>query len=141
MGQQGVQGFPTLKWGDASALEDYEGGRAFDDLEKFAEENLKPLCGPANMDLCDEEKKAEIQAFQALSEEELKEKVAAKEKEITDADELFTAEVEKLQQKYDEISGQKDEAIKAVRRQGSASCAPWRPRRPRRRRRPARRLR
>ena len=37
----GVEGFPTLKWGDASDLQDYNGGRSYEDLKKFADENLK----------------------------------------------------------------------------------------------------
>lgn len=36
----GVSGFPTIKWGDASNLEDYQGGRKYDDLKKFAKESL-----------------------------------------------------------------------------------------------------
>eukprot|EP01083_Nonionella_stella_P263522 895102_1 len=43
----GVKGFPTLKWGDPTALEDYQGGRSYDDLLKFATDNLKPICSPA----------------------------------------------------------------------------------------------
>lgn len=39
--ENGVQGFPTLKWGDPSDLQDYQGGRSFEDLKKFATENLK----------------------------------------------------------------------------------------------------
>merc|ERR1712190_542968 len=73
--EHGVQGFPTIKWGDPSALEDYEGGRDYDDLEKFAEENLKPLCSPKNLHLCDEEKKKQISALQAMSEDELRAKI------------------------------------------------------------------
>merc|ERR1711920_1171086 len=67
----GVQGFPTIKWGDPNALEDYNGERTYDALKKFAKENLKPLCGPANLDLCSDEKKAEINALQALSSADL----------------------------------------------------------------------
>lgn len=37
-----------------------QGARTFDDLKKFAEENLKPMCSPKNIDLCDDEKKADI---------------------------------------------------------------------------------
>jgi thiol-disulfide isomerase/thioredoxin len=37
----GIQGFPTLKWGDPSDLQDYNGGRSYDDLKQFADENLK----------------------------------------------------------------------------------------------------
>lgn len=39
--QLGVHGFPTLKWGDPLDLQDYNGGREYDDLKKFADENLK----------------------------------------------------------------------------------------------------
>jgi hypothetical protein len=53
----GVRGYPTIKYGDPNNLEDYKGGRDFDALKKFAEENLGPTCGPANLDLCDAEKK------------------------------------------------------------------------------------
>jgi len=54
----GVRGFPSIKWGDPIAMEDYKGGRDYDALNKFAEDNLKPMCSPANLDLCDDEKKS-----------------------------------------------------------------------------------
>merc|ERR550537_1728676 len=53
----GVEGFPTIKWGDPSALEDYDGGRDFEELKTFVDANLKPMCSPKNIDLCDAEKK------------------------------------------------------------------------------------
>merc|ERR550514_1280156 len=74
----GVQGFPTIKWGDPSALEDYSGGRTFDDLKKFADENLKPMCSPAYLELCSEDKKTEIATLQALPAAELSAKIAEK---------------------------------------------------------------
>merc|ERR1712187_678529 len=93
----GVQGFPTIKWGDPSALEDYEGGRDFKELKKFAEENLKPLCSPANIDLCDEEKKKQISELQALPEKDLTAKIEKIEKEMKEVSEQFDKEVEELQ--------------------------------------------
>merc|ERR1719387_1753848 len=116
--QVGVQGFPTLKWGDVSALEDYEGGRDEEALMAFAEENLKPLCNPQNIDLCDEEKKAMIEKLQAMPASELAEAIQGKEQEIKDAEKLFETELEKLQKKYEEISAEKDETIKAVKTSG-----------------------
>merc|ERR1740116_839020 len=63
-----VQGYPTIKYGDPSGLKDYEGGRSFEDLKKFAEENLGPSCGPGdNIDLCDEETKAAINKYVTMS--------------------------------------------------------------------------
>ena len=40
-------------------VEDYNGGRSYADLQKFAQ-GLGPVCSPANLDLCDDEKKKKI---------------------------------------------------------------------------------
>jgi len=117
-GKHGVQGYPTIKYGDPNNMEDYQGGRDYDDLQKFAKENLGPSCGPNNVDLCDAEQKAKIQAFQALSADELAKKIEAEEKKITDAEENFKAEVEKLQATYEKLSKSKDETIANVKKQG-----------------------
>ena len=58
--------------------QDYQGGRDFSSLKKFAEENLGPplghmpklfmtsrTCGPANLDLCSEEMKKKIEGYMA----------------------------------------------------------------------------
>jgi len=52
----GIRGYPTIKYGDPNDLQDYKGGRSFDDLKTFAL-GLGPSCGPANLDLCDDTKK------------------------------------------------------------------------------------
>jgi hypothetical protein len=113
----GVQGYPTIKYGDPSALEDYNGGRDFDELKKFTE-GLKPSCSPANIALCDDAKKKEIEDLQALSADDLEAKISEKEKEQEKAEETFKAEVEKLQAAYEKLSKEKDEAIKAVKESG-----------------------
>jgi len=114
----GVQGFPTIKWGDPSALEDYQGGRDFDALEKFAKENLKPMCSPANIDLCDDDKKAEIEKFQGMSGDELDKAIAEKEKENEEAESEFKTFVEGLQKQYEDAMKKKDDAIAAVKASG-----------------------
>jgi len=64
----GVRGYPTIKYGDPGDLKDYQGGRSFDDLKKFAEENLGPSCGPGeNIDLCDEDTKTAINKYVTMS--------------------------------------------------------------------------
>merc|ERR1719401_116948 len=83
--QNGVEGFPTIKWGDPSALEDYDGGRDYKELKKFAEENLKPLCSVSNIDLCDAEKKKQIEAYMAMPSTELSEKVEATQTKMKEA--------------------------------------------------------
>jgi len=114
----GVQGYPTIKYGDPNALEDYSGGRDLDALKKFAAEELKPSCSPANIDLCDDEKKKEITDLQALPADDLDSKISEKEKEIESAEETFKSEVEKLQATYEKLSKEKDDAVKAVKDSG-----------------------
>merc|ERR1719240_1610133 len=84
----------------------------------FAKENLKPLCSPANLDLCDDEKRKAITDLQALSIEELEEKVEAKKKIMQDAQDIFEAELEKLQAKYEELEKAKEETVDAVKNSG-----------------------
>ena len=64
----GVQGFPTIKYGDPSDLQDYNGGRSYDDLKKFADENLGPVCGPGeNIKLCDDGTRDSIEKYVKMS--------------------------------------------------------------------------
>merc|ERR1719195_1849582 len=70
-----VQGYPTIKYGDPGDLKDYDGGRSFEDLKKFAEENLGPTCGPTNLDLCPAAKKTKIEDYMKMSAEKLEAKM------------------------------------------------------------------
>jgi len=114
----GVKGFPTIKFGDPSALEDYKGGREFDALKKFSEENLKPMCSPGNIELCDDDKKKEIGDLMQMSAEDLDSKIAEGDKQIADAEAFFKSEVEKLQAAYQKLMSDKDETIEAVKNSG-----------------------
>lgn len=114
----GVKGYPTLKWGDPSNLEDYEGGRDYSSLLKFAKENLKPVCSPSNIDLCDDEKKAEIERIQAMSDEDLASAIGKGEEKLEEAEATFKKEVEKLQDQYQKLMKAKDDAQAAVKASG-----------------------
>jgi hypothetical protein len=114
----GVRGYPTIKYGDPSSLEDYQGGRDYASLKKFADENLKPTCGPMNIDLCDDAKKAQINNFLAMSAGDLDALIAVEEKKISDSEELFNAEVQKLQAKYQQLMKDKDETAAQVKAGG-----------------------
>jgi len=114
----GVRGYPTIKWGDPTALEDYKGGRDFASLNKFAEENLKPMCSPANIDLCDDEKKAEIEKFMAMSDEDLAAQIAEKEKLMEDAEEAFKTGVSELQEAYQKLMTAKEETLETIKNSG-----------------------
>ncbi|KAL3786206.1 hypothetical protein ACHAWO_013719 [Cyclotella atomus] len=116
--ENGVRGYPTLKYGDPSDLQDYQGGRSLDDLKKFAAENLKPLCSVKNIDLCDATKKAQIEKYLAMPEAELKATVEAEEKKIEDAEENFKTEVQKLQDAYTKLNEDKEKLIAEVKAAG-----------------------
>jgi hypothetical protein len=114
----GIKGYPTIKWGDPNALEDYKGARDLKSLTKFAEENLKPVCSPANIDLCDDDKKAEIEKFSSMSDADLGAAIAGQEKLIVDAEENFKNEVSKLQETYQQLMADKDKTAEDVKASG-----------------------
>merc|ERR1719247_3916164 len=113
----GVRGFPTIKHGDPNNLEDYNGGRDYDDLKAFAD-GLKPSCSPAQRDLCDEEQLAQIDKYTEMGKDAIESFIADGEKAIEDAEANFKSEVEKLQSKYESLMAEKDAAIAAVKAAG-----------------------
>ena len=90
------------------------GGRDFASLKTFAEESLKPSCSDTRIDLCDDEQKAKLAEFRAMSVEERKalidEAKNAAEKLETD----FGEAVKKLQERYEELQKEKDDVIAAT---------------------------
>mmetsp|Transcript_68994 Transcript_68994/g.108801 ORF Transcript_68994/g.108801 Transcript_68994/m.108801 type:complete len:213 (+) Transcript_68994:48-686(+) len=113
----GVRGYPTIKYGDPDDLQDYNGGRSFADLQKFAQ-GLGPSCGPANLDLCDEEKKKLVEEYMALDSTKRESMIKEKEKEIEKLEADFQTFVEGLQKKYQEKSEKRDKDVEAVKNSG-----------------------
>lgn len=114
----GVKGYPTIKYGDPSNLEDYKGGRDYASLEKFATENLKPMCSPSNIDLCDADKKAEIEKFLAMPADELDKMITESEKKMEDAEEAFKKGVEGLQAQYQKMMDDKEKTQEEIKNSG-----------------------
>lgn len=114
----GVKGFPTIKYGSPADLQDYQGGRDFDALLEFANENLGPTCSPDNLDLCDDDKKAEIKKFQELGQEALEAEVEKLDKQIVDAEETFNSELKKLQDNYEKLQKDKEDSIEEAKGKG-----------------------
>jgi len=113
----GVQGYPTIKYGDPSALEAYEGGRDEASLEKFASE-LKPMCSPMNIDLCDADKRAQIETLMKMSTSELEAEIVKKDAEFQEAETTFDEEVKKLQETYEGLEKAKTEKLKEIKDSG-----------------------
>jgi len=126
--EHGVEGFPTIKYGETFDLQVYEGERELDDLKKFAKENLGPSCGPKNLDNCDDAKKEQIAEFTEMAkrcesteldvgtcESTLLDAEIKQEKEELEAREKeFNTFVEGLQKELEEARKNKDKDIKEI---------------------------
>lgn len=113
----GVRGYPTIKYFTGSTAADgdaYEGGRDFDALKAFVDENLGPSCNPSNRDLCDEAQLADIAEVEKLSADDIEKSITEKTEAIENAEKTFKDEVDKLQSRYKELMTEKDDAIAAV---------------------------
>merc|ERR1712217_769851 len=99
-----------------SNLEDYDGGRDFKALKKFAKDNLGPSCGPANMDLCDDDKKELITKFMAMSIDDLKKAIKEKDDESAAVDTEFDEMVKGLQSSYEAGQKVRDTGLQTYRR-------------------------
>jgi len=114
----GVKGYPTLKHGDPSSLEDYKGGLDYDALHKFASEELKPKCSPSNIELCDAEKTATITKFLGMAGVELDTLIAESDKKIEEAEEKFKTAVEGLQASYQKMMDEKEKVQEGIKNAG-----------------------
>lgn len=80
--KNGVKGYPTIKYGEPGKLKDYQGGRDFNSLKTFADNNLGPKCGPENLDLCKPEVKELYEKAMKMESKPLEEETKAKRKEF-----------------------------------------------------------
>jgi len=98
-----VQGFPTIKFFKGADAEDYEGGRDYASLEKFAEEELSsPICSADSADACSDAQKAILAEWGAKSAEERAAHVAKVTEEMEALDKAHETLVEGLQKQYEE---------------------------------------
>jgi len=81
--KHGVQGYPTLKYGDPKKLKDYQGGRDYDSLKSFAESSLGPKCNADNLKLCKKEIQEEYQKYLDMSVDSVEAEVRTKRKDLS----------------------------------------------------------
>jgi len=110
----GIESFPTLKYGDPHNLDDYEGGRSFDELDAFAEENLVPLCSVENLEKCDDNMKQLLQELLAMDRAELEKSIEKEEKELELAQKQFQKVVDDLTKQYEAAEIARRKAIDEV---------------------------
>mmetsp|Transcript_19144 Transcript_19144/g.42963 ORF Transcript_19144/g.42963 Transcript_19144/m.42963 type:complete len:231 (+) Transcript_19144:66-758(+) len=114
----GIKGYPTLRYGDPNDLMEYKGSKTYDDMKKFAEEKLRPQCGPATPDLCSDSQRTLIESFQTLSTGELIKRIKDKETQIEKLDSEHKEYVEKIKRQYEEITDKYNKEIEAVHQTG-----------------------
>jgi len=113
----GVRGYPTIKHGDPSDLQDYKGGRDFAAMKKFAD-SLGPQCGPAKLELCDESSKTQISEFVAMGAGKREEEIKKKEQEMEKLEADFKSFVDGLQKQYTEANEKKEKDVEAIKNAG-----------------------
>jgi len=112
-----VKGYPSIKHGNPDNLEDYEGGREFEDIQTFAK-NLKPVCSPSKRDLCEKDDLAVIEKYEAMPLEDLEKEVNDATNKIKKAEAKYKRQVESLQKKYERYTKTKDNKIKKLKGSG-----------------------
>eukprot|EP00930_Biecheleria_cincta_P097287 TRINITY_DN89009_c0_g1_i1.p1 TRINITY_DN89009_c0_g1~~TRINITY_DN89009_c0_g1_i1.p1 ORF type:complete len:167 (-),score=47.06 TRINITY_DN89009_c0_g1_i1:32-532(-) len=116
--EQGVKGFPTIKHGDPENLEDYKGKRDYEALAEFAKTKLGPRCGPANLDLCEDSKKQQIQEYMAMPMDDLTAKVNEGVDAMAAADKELEELLKSLQSQYEAATKTKEEKMDAIKSAG-----------------------
>jgi len=109
----GVRGYPTIKYGSPTNMEDYKGGRDFASLETFAKA-LKPVCDIHNPQLCEPEMKAKIEKFQKMSKDDYHAESSSKDAAVAEVEKASAIEVEKLRVEAFALKDVKDAKVKEV---------------------------
>jgi protein disulfide-isomerase-like protein len=102
----GIQGFPTLLFGDPSQggvfLEPYSGDKEYEALSEFAKETLnQPICSPGNPSVCDEPVRKKIVNMWGLSDSDLEKQILQQQQLIEEAENEFQQKFEEMQAAYD----------------------------------------
>jgi len=115
-GEYGVKGYPTIKYFADGDWQDYSGGRDFDTLKEFADNNLGPSCSyPDGADLCTEEQLAEMKEW-AAKPDELKAEIDKLEGEVKKLNDDFDKSLKELQETYKKLMSTRDEGVKKAKK-------------------------
>lgn len=99
-----VEGFPSLKYGEGgSVLDEYFEDRSFREMYQFAKQNLKRMCSPKSLDLCDDEQKVILDKYMAMSQEEVKIALEAIDDDLEKYEDALEDEIEKLEEDYEKL--------------------------------------
>jgi len=80
--KNGVKGYPSIKYGTPGKLQDYQGGRDFDSMKSFADNNLGPKCSADNLSLCSTKKQEAYKKYLDMDAKELEKLTREKRQEV-----------------------------------------------------------
>ncbi|MAT10856.1 MAG: hypothetical protein CMM02_07595 [Rhodopirellula sp.] len=113
----GVQGYPTLKYGDVNALSDYKGGRDLVSIQAHAK-TIKMSCSPHRRDVCSTQELEQLDELLSKSKSEVSTLISEQEAIVSAAEEEFKASVASLQEQYNQLVQTKDEKVAQVQKSG-----------------------
>ena len=111
----GVQGFPTIKYGDPDNLEPYQGARDFDALKEFTNV-LKPPCDVRTLEHCSVEDKVLIDDLSTAPLEYIKNLLDLEKGERETIEKTFEESVKALQDEYQKLSKTKEDDLLALKK-------------------------
>lgn len=111
----GVQGFPTIKYGDPDNLEPYQGARDFDALKEFTNV-LKPPCDVRTLEHCSVEDKVLIDDLSTAPLEYIKNLLDLEKEERETIEKTFEESVKALQDEYQKLSKTKEDDLSALKK-------------------------
>ena len=115
-----VAAYPTIMYGDAKAADAYEGAREYEEMAAFAKENLSKVpCNMDDLDSCPADVQATIKDLKSKSVDDLKKSLEAVETELQEAENAYEAEMDALNDRFDEIEAAHQDKVKAIRTDGN----------------------
>lgn len=111
----GVKGFPTIKVGSPSDLQDYTLGRDFETLDHFTSE-LKPSCQVDTLKHCSDSEKELIGGLKGKSGAELKELIDNEAKQRQSELDSFDKSLKNLQETYTTLKKEHDDKLMALKK-------------------------
>lgn len=111
----GVKGFPTIKFGDPSDLDDYKGQRDFESLDTFSS-LLRPPCDIETFEHCSDEEKVLVDELSQKSPKELKDLLESEEDERLAVEKTFEEAVKALNNEYKTLLNEKEKDLGLIQK-------------------------
>jgi hypothetical protein len=110
-----LTGLPSLLYGptsyDGVYMEEYGGGKSFEELKSFASKELVPKCLPGSLDACTPEDRTEMERYLSMSYTELNELIEGAEMQLKEEKDTFNVKKNELQKLHDKQLIEKEMGI------------------------------